>query len=309
MPLSLRALSSFGFSFAHSCFSLFWGAFPIVDPTLRHKFSGLVVAWVCILDFSGFWTALPIFVQTSGHRWSGLVVFWIFVSLSRTTCIPLEVFLSIEWTLWILSKNLINFDSRPHSNNRQYVFFLQHIQICISSPSHSNVLQWNRECFFFRHVELNSRVVVMTTGEAKLDRPKIGTGFSVICGFCRSRLSRFTMKFSTGTFAPYRLVPALEWVLGLCDLFLTILLYRLPAGAWIIFTPLWRQYFFRVDSSRMDFRCIQLFQFLSNFSPRSMHIRWIFLAKLSCLIDEALTGLVQKSDNIQPLHQKKLLGL
>ena len=33
------------------------------------------------------------------------------------------------------------------------------------------------------------------------------------------------------------------------------------------------------------------------------------MAKLSCQIDRALTGLVPKSDNIQPLTQKDLLGL
>ena len=40
-----------------------------------------------------------------------------------------------------------------------------------------------------------------------------------------------------------------------------------------------------------------------------MHIRGIFLAKLSFQITEALTGLVQKTDNIEPLLQKELLGL
>ena len=36
----------------------------------------------------------------------------------------LEVFHTIVWTLWILSKNLTNFDSRPHCNNGQYVFLI-----------------------------------------------------------------------------------------------------------------------------------------------------------------------------------------
>ena len=46
MPLNLRALSSFGFSFAHSCSSLFWAAFPILVQTSSHTFSSLVVAWI-----------------------------------------------------------------------------------------------------------------------------------------------------------------------------------------------------------------------------------------------------------------------
>ena len=43
--------------------------------------------------------------------------------------------------------------------------------------------------------------------------------------------------------------------------------------------------------------------------PRLMHIRGILLAKRSCQIDEALNGLVQKSENIQPLRQYELLDL
>ena len=41
----------------------------------------------------------------------------------------------------------------------------------------------------------------MTIDEVTVDRPKVGTGFSVTCGFCRLRLSRFTMKFSAEIFA------------------------------------------------------------------------------------------------------------
>ena len=37
--------------------------------------------------------------------------------------------------------------------------------------------------------ELNSRFIVMTMDEVTLNRPEVGTGFSVICGFCRLRLS------------------------------------------------------------------------------------------------------------------------
>ena len=43
----------------------------------------------------------------------------------------------------------------------------------------------------------------MTIDEVPLDRPNIGTGFSVICGFCRLRLSEFILKFSAEIFAPY----------------------------------------------------------------------------------------------------------
>ena len=56
---------------------------------------------------------------------------------------------------------------------------------------------------FVRHAELNSRIIVMTTIAMTLDRPKVGTEFSVICWFCQLRLSRFTMKLSAEIFAPY----------------------------------------------------------------------------------------------------------
>ena len=53
MLLNLRALSSFGFSIVHSCFSLFWAVFPILVHTSGHKFSGLVVAWFFVSLSSG----------------------------------------------------------------------------------------------------------------------------------------------------------------------------------------------------------------------------------------------------------------
>ena len=58
----------------------------------------------------------------------------------------------------------------------------------------------------------------MTLDEVTLDRPEVRTGFSVIRRFCRLRLSRFIMKFSAEIFAPYRLVPALQWVLEIRSL-------------------------------------------------------------------------------------------
>ena len=40
----------------------------------------------------------------------------------RTTYIPLEVFLSIQWIFWILSKNLTNFCSNRHASGHQRTF-------------------------------------------------------------------------------------------------------------------------------------------------------------------------------------------
>ena len=58
----------------------------------------------------------------------------------------------------------------------------------MSRPRYVNVFQWNRECFFLRHEELNSRFIVMKIDEVTLDRPEVGTDFSVICWFCQLRL-------------------------------------------------------------------------------------------------------------------------
>ena len=54
------------------------------------------------------------------------------------------------------------------------LFFLQHIQICVSNLGHINVFQWNGECFFFRHIELNCRFIMVTTDEVTLFRPEVG---------------------------------------------------------------------------------------------------------------------------------------
>ena len=72
--------------------------------------------------FSRFWAALPFFVHTSGHTWSGLAVVSIFVNLHPNHKYPFGCSLTIEWILWILSKNLTNACSNRHSSNRQCVF-------------------------------------------------------------------------------------------------------------------------------------------------------------------------------------------
>ena len=55
--------------------------------------------------------------------------------------------------------------------------------------------------------QLNSRFIVMTIDEVTLDRPEVGTGFSVICCLCRLRLSRFALTFCAEIFAPYGRFP------------------------------------------------------------------------------------------------------
>ena len=77
----------------------------------------------------------------------------------------------------------------------------------MSSPDHVNVLQWYWECFFLRHVELNSRFDVMTINVIPFDRPKIVTDFSVIRNFVYwLRLVRTSSKVLTELFTSFRLV-------------------------------------------------------------------------------------------------------
>ena len=91
------------------------------------------------------------------------------------------------------------------------------------------------------------------------NQPQVGTGFKVICGFCRLRLSWFTMKFSAETFAPYGWFPpwsgysefevsSRQFCCSICDW----------ENEFTIFLA--DQYYFRVDSSRIHIWCIQLFK-------------------------------------------------
>ena len=155
-----------------------------------------------------------------------------------TTCILLEASFSIEWILWILYKNL----TKALASIYMPVIvnlFLHDVQISMSRRSNINILQWSRECFFLRHVELNSRFIVMTIDEDTLDRLEVGTGFSVICGFYRLRLSRFALKFSTEIFAPYGLFPPQsgfsEFVVSCWQFFLFHLVDAVPR--WMFSVP------------------------------------------------------------------------
>ena len=114
-----------------------------------------------------------------------------------------------------------------------------------------------------------------------------------------------------------RSVPALEWVPGICSLFLTILQYRRHMGIWIHLLFGWsilllRWFFwdkFLMHPYLPILQCLLSEYLLSKFSPRSMHIPKIFLERLSYQIDEVLLGLVLKSDGTRALLQTELLDL
>ena len=199
MPLNLRALSSFGFSFAHSSFSFFWA-----DQTSSHKLLCLVIAWI--------------FVRPP----------------SRTTCILLEVFLSLKWASWFLSKNLINFDSRLHGNG--------HHQVCLATRPDLNKWLWSRQCFFsgigmfLLALELTSRFNMTTINEVILDWPEVIAGFSVTFLFLAVEALPVRLEALLWDLHSLQVVPALEWVLGIRGLFRTILLFHLPLELWNLLT-------------------------------------------------------------------------
>ena len=107
---------------------------------------------------------------------------------------------------------------------------------------------------------------------------------------------------------------ALECVLGSLTLFLTIFLYHLLQGIWILLpfliSMLLSHWFFEdkflmhpTFPSLPDLLSEYL---LSKFPPRWMHTQERFLVKLSCQIDEVLTVPSQKSDDTPPSTQNEL---
>ena len=98
---------------------------------------------------------------------------------------------------------------------------------------HVNILQWNWECFFTRHVDVNSRSDVMTTSEVSFNRPEVVAGFGVVFCFCWLRSIRVSMNFSSEIdLDSLQDDIALGLILGPRDLFHTILLFRLRTGIW-----------------------------------------------------------------------------
>ena len=143
------------------------------------------------------------FSIAQGHTFSGLLVAWIFVHLRPDHKNPFGGF----------SFSYVNFvnpvqecDKLPSAFTclkSSFSIFLQHVQISVSGLCYIKVFQWNRECFFFRHVELNSRFIVMTIGNVTLNRP-ILSGLQRRLSTLSVETFRFAFKFSTGIFAPHK---------------------------------------------------------------------------------------------------------
>ena len=135
--------------------------------------------------------------------------------------------------------------------------FLHHIEIGMCGPGFISVIQWNWECFFLRHVELNSRFIdgdkwshlVSTRRLFWLQRHLLILSVEAL---------PIRLEVLPWDLHSLRFDRASEWVLGIRSHFLTILLYHLLLVTWNLLL-LWYQCFFRIDSSTINFWCVHLF--------------------------------------------------
>ena len=210
MSFSLRASSIFGFSVIHACFLLFLCCFRLVKLHLR---SQKIRSGSCL----NLCKPLP----------RPQISFGRFVR-------------SRIWTLRILSMNLTNFDPHRQSSSRQ-----RSVQICARSPGHVNVFQWNWECFFFLHVELNSKFDVMTMNEVSF---KVIADFSVIFCFLSAETCPSFLEVLLWDLYSWQVVLALERILG----------FAVPSAIGKENVHLfWRYHFFRIVPSSMEFCRVQ----------------------------------------------------
>ena len=155
------------------------------------------------------------------------------------------------WTSWILSKNPINFYSRPHSKNHLYYFLATRADLCVDLVT-SMYFSGTRNVFLSAHrVELAVPWIDQKSFLASVS--------SFLFWFCRWKTFRFTMKFSAEIFDHYGWL--LPWS-GFSESMVFTQQFRCTICNWEyeLFSLLWNQCFFCIESSKKIFRCIQLFQ-------------------------------------------------
>ena len=180
--------------------------------------------------------ALLRLVHTSGHTWSSLAVVWTFESLHLDRTCPWGGFSfnMVNFVNPVHESDKFPFSSTVHKSSMRFSCMTSRF-VWVHLVTSVYLFQWNRECLFLRHVELNSRFSMMTINEVTLNWPKVIVGFSVIFWFCWSRLFRFPLKSSTEMSTPHSMFPPwMEWVLRIRSLFQTISLHHLQMGKWII---------------------------------------------------------------------------
>ena len=184
----------------------------------------------------------------------------------------------------------------------------------MSRPCYINELQWNRECFFLRHVELNSKFIVMTR-DIVSTKNRHGLQRHLLClpvetlpnqlEFFNWDLHSFKdcSRLEKGT----RNSKSLPDIFCCTILLLWIWIHHLLD--WSILPMLW---FFEEK-----IWCIQLFQNLPDLLSEFLHSKFShdqlrakgFLVILSCQTDEFVIHLSLKSDDIQTLLQRHYLPI
>ena len=117
------------------------------------------------------------------------------------------------------------------------IFFQQYIQWCMCCPGNVDVLHWNRKSFFFRHVELNSRFIVMTINEISCNRPEVIFQLPrhPASSLLEVRLESVIHLICTENFLVLLLVPdnpGLRWVFSDAVLSQRFWLFYLRLGIW-----------------------------------------------------------------------------
>ena len=180
--------------------------------------------------------------------WPGCYLPFLSVSF-RTTYIRLEFSLrQISWSIDIP----IVIDAA----------FLHDIQICVCRSGDVNVFQWNREWFFSRWLKFDSGFNVMAVHEVSWHGPKIIYRFNCIrkwvlrwwkrpCWFSK----KIYVTFSSNWVIPYQggcsqfLISSSKFYSSICD--------------WKNkFSLFGQNHLFRIESFRVDFRCVHRFQLL-----------------------------------------------
>ena len=143
MPLNFLAVTRFGFSMAHWCFSPRWATFDIPDQTPVHNDQALLLLDVLSADPRPRVSVWNLFIQFCELRETGPTFRWAPVTMN----VPMIFFIRFSRKL---------------------------IQGCVRSPCHVNISQWYSEWFIFRHMEFNCQFNVMTINAIPCDRPTNG---------------------------------------------------------------------------------------------------------------------------------------
>ena len=183
----------------------------------------------------------------------------------------------------------------------------------MSGSGYIHVFLWNREWFLSRRVKFDSGFNVMAVHEASWRGPKIIYRFTGI----RKRVVRWWKRpfwFSK----KIKVTISLNWSLpyrgGCSEVLISSNKFYSPICDWKNKLSFFfgEYHLFRIESFRVDFRCVHRLQFLnvcnqlrhpSTFLPRTMRIRGTIQVRLSFQIDGFLSCPSQLQGDTQPMNQ------